>query len=238
MSFGNGPRIVTDGLILSLDAADKNSYPGSGTTWTDLSGNGNTNTLFGSPTFSSAFNGGLVLNGTSQYTTASDSTSLRPSSFSIDTWFRPTSFSAYSCILAKPTNGPVWTPPYLSYFMRLESNGTILICGTNTANTYRSLSSNYTFATNTTYNIIFTFNSSTGAAIAYLNGSILNSTTFTAGSITYSTSPLIIGAGYGASPLGEYFAGSIYSVKIYNTILSATEVLQNYNAIKSRFNLR
>jgi len=230
-------KIVTNGLVLALDAADRNSYPRSGTTWTDLSGNNNTNTLVGSPTFSSTFNGGLVLNGTSQYATASDSTSLRPASFSIDTWFRPTSFSAFGCILSKPTNGPVWAPPYLSYFIRLESNGTLLTCGTNTVNTYRALQSNYTFAANTTYNVSFTFNSSTGAAVAYLNGAVLSSTTLTAGTISYSTPPLIIGAGYGASPVGEYFAGSIYSVKIYNTILSATEVLQNHNATKSRFNL-
>ena len=232
-----GANIIRNGLVLSLDAASRNSYPGSGTVWTDLSGNDNTNTLFGSPTFSSTFNGGLVLNGTSQYATASDSTSLRPASFSIDTWFRPTSFSGYNTIITKPTNGPLWVPPYLSYVIRLETNGTILNCGTSTGGTYRSLTKSYTFSANTIYNISFTFDSSTGAAVVYLNGAVLSSTTFTAGAISYSTPPVIVGASYGLSPVGEYFAGSIYSVKIYNTILSATEIAQNYNATKSRFNL-
>jgi hypothetical protein len=230
-------KIVTNGLVLALDAADRNSYVSGSTTWNDLSGNNNNATLVNSPTFSSTNGGSIVLNGTNQYGTASDSTSLRPASFSIDVWFRPTSFSAYSCILAKPFNGPIWTPPYLSYMIRLSSTGTVLECSTSTGGTYRNLTPNYTFVANTIYNVVFTFNSSTGAAVAYLNGAVLSSTTFTAGAISYSTPPLIIGAGYGASPVGEYFAGSIYSVKIYNTILSATEILQNYNATKSRFNL-
>jgi hypothetical protein len=63
MAFGNGPRIVTDGLVLSLDAADRNSYPGSGTTWFDLSGNGNNSTLTNGPAFSSNKNGSIVLDG-------------------------------------------------------------------------------------------------------------------------------------------------------------------------------
>jgi hypothetical protein len=235
--YESTPSIVTNGLVLALDAANQKSYVSGSNTWIDLSGNSNTNTLFSSPTFSNTFNGGLVLNGTSQYATASDSTSLRPASFSIDVWFRPTSFNLYSCILAKPFNGPTWTPPYLSYMIRLGSTGTILECSTSTGGTYRSLTPNYTFVANTIYNVIFTFNSSTGAAVAYLNGAVLSSGNLTAGSISYSTPPLIIGAGYGASPLGEYFPGSIYSVKIYNTILSASEVTQNYNAQKNRFNL-
>jgi hypothetical protein len=55
-------QIVTNGLVLSLDAADKNSYPGSGTVWSDLSGNNNNNTLVATPTFSSANGGSLVFN--------------------------------------------------------------------------------------------------------------------------------------------------------------------------------
>ena len=63
MSVSNGPSIVTSGLVLSLDAADKNSYPGSGTTWADLSGNTNNGTLTNGPTFSSANQGSIVFDG-------------------------------------------------------------------------------------------------------------------------------------------------------------------------------
>ena len=231
-----GPNIVRSGLVLSLDAANPKSYVSGSTVWNDLSNNNNTNTLVNTPTFSSVNGGGLVFNGTTQYVSASDSTSLRPTSFSIDTWFRPTSLGAYNTVVVKPVNGPAWTPPYLSYMIRLQS-GTALECSTNTGGTYRSLSTSRTFSTNTTYNVSFTANSSTGALVVYLNGSVLNSTTTTAGAITYTALPLLIGASHGASPVGEYFAGSIYSVKIYNTILSSTEITQNYEAQKTRFGL-
>lgn len=229
--------MIQDGLILALDTADRNSYISGSTTWNDLSGNGNNNTLFNTPTFSSGNGGGLTFNGTNQYATASDSTSLRPTSFSIDTWFRPTSFSAFNTVVVKPVNGPVWTSPFLSYMVRIETNGTVLSCGTNTSGVYRTLSISNTFLTNTTYNVSFTFNSSTGAAIAYVNGNLLSSTNHTAGTITYAALPTLIGASYGTNPVGEFFAGIIYSVKIYNTILTASDIRQNYNAQKSRFGL-
>jgi len=237
MAFANGGSIVTNGLVLALDAADRNSYVSGSTTWSDLSGNNNTSTLTNGPTFSSANGGSIVFDGTNDFSTSPDSTSLRPTSFSIDTWFRPTSFSSYNTVVVKPFNGPPWSAPFLSYMIRIETNGTVLSCGTSTAGTYRTLSPSFTFSANTTYNVSFTFNSSTGAAIAYLNGSSLSSTTHTAGAISYAALPVLIGASYGTNPVGEFFAGSIYSVKIYNTILSVTEILQNYNAQKSRFGL-
>jgi hypothetical protein len=63
MSSSSGPDIITNGLVLSLDAANRFSYPGSGTTWTDRSGNGNNGTLVSSPTFSGGNGGSLGFNG-------------------------------------------------------------------------------------------------------------------------------------------------------------------------------
>ena len=67
MSLSRGPKIVTNGLVLYLDAANKKSYPGSGTTWTDLSGNNNTGTLTNGPTFDSNNGGSIVFDGTNDY---------------------------------------------------------------------------------------------------------------------------------------------------------------------------
>ena len=230
-------KIVTNGLVLNYDAAQLRSYPTTGTTWTDLSGSGNNGTLINGPTFNSANGGSIVFDGTNDYVTATDSSSLRPTSFSIDVWFKVNSFSSFMSIVTKPFNGPPWSPPYISYMIRLNSLGTVLDISTNTGGTYKFLQSNYIFLTNTIYNVTFTFNSSTGAAISYINGSVFSSTTFTSGAISYSTSPLIIGGAYGSSPVSELFNGNIYNVKIYNTVLSATQITQNYNAIKSRFGL-
>ena len=62
-----GPRIVRNGLIMALDAADKNSYIGSGTVWNDVSGNGNNGTLTNGPTFSNANGGCIVFDGVDDY---------------------------------------------------------------------------------------------------------------------------------------------------------------------------
>lgn len=238
MGVSGGPNIVRDSsLVLELDAADRNSYPGSGTTWRDLTANNFTGSLVNGPTFSSNNLGSLVFDGSDDYVTISDSANLRPTSFSIDTWFRPTSFSQFNTVVTKPFNGPTWTPPYLSYMIRLYTNGTVLECGTNTGSTFRYFTINNTFLTNTIYNVSFTFDSSTGVAIAYLNGNTLSTTTFPVGTISYSSAPVLIGASYGGIPVGEFFTGNVYSVKIYNKILPASEIFQNYTQVKSRFNL-
>ena len=67
MSLNHSPKIVTDGLVLCLDAASRKSYPGSGTTWFDRSGRGNHVTLVNSPTYSTSNGGILTLNGTNSY---------------------------------------------------------------------------------------------------------------------------------------------------------------------------
>ncbi len=90
-----GPNIITNGLILELDAANRKSYPGSGTTWTDLSGNGNTGTLTNGPTFSSANGGSIVFDGVDDYVNCGNASSLnfeRTNSFSFCFWIYPTTF--------------------------------------------------------------------------------------------------------------------------------------------------
>ena len=67
MAFNNGPRIVTNGLVLCLDASDRNSYPGSGTTWYDVSNNGNHATLTNGPTFSTSNGGIFTFDGSNDY---------------------------------------------------------------------------------------------------------------------------------------------------------------------------
>ena len=63
MAFAYSPKILTDGLVFAVDAANKKSYPGSGTTWTDLAGS-NDGTLTNGPTFNSGDGGSIVFDGT------------------------------------------------------------------------------------------------------------------------------------------------------------------------------
>ena len=67
MATDYNPSIVTDGLVLCVDAANTKSYPGSGTTWTDISSKGNNGTLTNGPTFSSGNGGAIVFDGTNDY---------------------------------------------------------------------------------------------------------------------------------------------------------------------------
>ena len=78
MAISRGPKTTTNGLIFCVDAADKNSYPGTGTTWTDLSGNANNGTLTNGPTFNGSNGGVIVFDGTDDYslTTFSNSSNL------------------------------------------------------------------------------------------------------------------------------------------------------------------
>jgi len=72
MGVHNGAIIPQNGLQLLLDAANTKSYPGSGTTWTDLSGNGNTGTLTNSPTFTTDNGGAIRFDGTNDYVVVAD----------------------------------------------------------------------------------------------------------------------------------------------------------------------
>jgi len=214
MSFGNGPRIVTDGLVLSLDAADKNSYPGSGTVWTDLSGNGYTGTLTNSPTFNSANSGFFTFNGTNQYTTTTYSQPAydTATSFTWNIWVNPgTAGNLDSPIIGNRT-GATWTKLTRNKF---EYAAALLIDNSLIANVWQ--------------NICIVKN---GTNFSYYKNNIVITTATS--SATQVSRPFFVGGDNGFS---EYFGGSIANVQVYNRALSATEIAQNYNAIKSRFNL-
>jgi hypothetical protein len=219
MAFGNGPKIVTDGLVLALDAADKNSYPGTGTSWSDLSGNNYSGSLVNSPTFSSTNGGGIVFNGTNQYASFTTAPIITVGSTSI--WFNTTNAGAsYRALINRS----------LSWGLFLLDNVLITYDWGNSANR----TTNLNVATGTWQNAVLTFSEITGTpsnnAIIYLNGTSVLTTTIK------NSTPLNFQIA--AQNAGQTFSGNIANAQVYNRVLSPTEVLQNYNALKSRFNLR
>jgi hypothetical protein len=90
MGVAYNPRIVTNGLVLALDAGNAKSYPGSGTTWTDLSGKGNHSTLTNGPTYDSSNGGGIVFDGSNDYatTTTTPTELLGNPNITVSGWFR------------------------------------------------------------------------------------------------------------------------------------------------------
>jgi hypothetical protein len=221
VQYANG-KIVTNGLVLALDASDKNSYPGSGTTWTDLSGNNNNGTLTNGPTFSSANGGSIVFDGTNDYVdTGKTATQLGiyDANYTFDAWVYPTDFTGDRTMFG--TDGQA-TRQGLHLVFR---NGTIY------QGHYAADFGAGTGNLNAWNNICYTYTQSSGAALIYKNG-ILQGTGTIASFI--GTTNILIGRWGGA----QYFIGNGGIYKIYNRVLSASEILQNYNAQKSRFGLK
>jgi len=243
MAFNYSPKIVTEDLVSFLDAANSKSYSGSGTSWNDLTKNKNNGTLINGPTFSSTNLGSIVFDGTNDYVSINDASSLKPTTqICLEVVFSQSALNAYNTIICKPFNGPPWSPPYLSYMLRINRAGFGLPdhmeIGLNLDGTYRSVRHDFTYVLNQIYHVSFNYNVA-GTTEYYVNGvlSTLSSGFPTATSIGYSTPPLLLGAGYGASPAGEFFTGKIFFNRIYNNTLTQKEVTQNFNATKWRFGL-
>lgn len=213
----NYEEIVTSGLTLLLDAGFTPSYPKSGTSWTDLSFSGNNATLYNGPTFNSSNGGSIVFDGTNDYCFAGPGLAIT-GNLTVAAWVRPTSFVNQGNIVAKSSNP--------GYRMRFQSNGTFWMFSN--ANTITSPSA---YTINNWFHTVGVF-SSTGLRM-YINGSLVQSNG-TAFSPSYSASSFIVG---GFSTTQELFQGRIANVSVYNRALSATEVLQNFNAQKARFGL-
>ena len=102
-----GPNIITDGLVLALDAANSRSYPGTGTTWSDLSGNGNSGTLTNGPTFNSGNGGSIVFDGVDDNISFSGNTfNYSPGTsgeVSLEIWVYPTVHTLHILKVQQPT---------------------------------------------------------------------------------------------------------------------------------------
>ena len=214
------PAIVTNGLVLNLDAGFTPSYPTTGNTWLDLSINSNNGTLTNGPTFSSSNGGSIVFDGVDDYI----SNTYVPgtiTSQSMSCWISKTN-TQYSFILATDTN----------YF------GFEIYPTTIYANIGVDLYGYVSYNTNGPQNLVFTYDGSqTGNSNRlkiYLNGTLQSSSYV--GTIPSSTTVpgIVIGKRWWAS---KYSEGSISTLSIYNRSLTAAEVLQNFNAQKSRFGL-
>ena len=242
IQYANG-KIVTDGLVLCLNAADKNSYPGSGTTWTDISGNGNSGTLTNGPTFNSS--GYFSFDGVDDFV---DTSLNLNQTMTINMWYRrkKESTSGNNIII----HASAYNYPASSTWFDLNvgdpyygSGGTIEIWAYSELNGSRQdfvISPYPASIYNRWRNICIVFNNSTGTA--YMESTLIGSSTpaFTAWDTATTRVPLEFARGR----FYEFNGGSytytqcdIAAIQVYNRALSATEILQNYNSQKSRFSL-
>ena len=232
MAFSRGPSIVTDGLVLALDAANHKSYPGSGTVWRDLSGNGNNGTLTNGPTYLTNNGGVFLFDGTDDIAT----------------------FPALYYLLDDKTYGTweVWVKDYGyvagSYNTAIGSRigKDLSICRDNTttgiailANTTTGGNLNWStgedFVANQWQHLVCTYNN--GILKFYLDGVYKAQNTSRSGEDINASTTYATGIGGDVGNSTRDWNGEIGLGRIWNQVLSDEEVQQNYNATKSRFGL-
>jgi hypothetical protein len=221
----SGQKIVIDGIVLNVDAAQFRSYPGSGTSWTDLSGGGNNGTLTNGPTFNSENGGAIVFDGTNDYTIVTHNTNLNASlAMTLSVWIRITSFVANMAIFGKGTQ----VIGSGGYDFRIDSNNELNLVKYNIVDQRITLSN--ALITNTWYNIV-AVQSSTKVDY-YVNGN--NVGTFS-NSSAYQTNTAEFRVARNRATI--YTPSNISNIMFYNRTLTVAEILQNYNALKSRYGL-
>ena len=230
MALAHSPRIVTDGLVLCLDAGNTKSYPGSGTTWTDLSGNGNNGTITGAVYSNGSFdfdgvNDDGVDTGTS-FLKVNDSVTL-------EVFFNHddggTGFMLYEGE-GDGFGGNVESHLYVT--------GNVLNSWFTTSSGDFALTGSAMTAGTWNYGAVTYENlSSVGNASSrlYQNGFLVDSgSSATVNIASMPTSNFLIGRPF-STGLGRRYNGQIAVVRVYNRTLSASEIQQNYNALKSRY---
>jgi len=231
MAFHYSPKIVTDDLTLMLNAENTRSYPGSGTVWNDLSGNGYNSTLINGPTFDSTGNSSISFDGSNDYVEVIPSgiSSFATQTWTVDAWIKLDDIGVDNTIFSYDYKDH--TDGYYSTHMRTTSSNKLFI-GWNSNGTYTPLATAAgQFTTNAWYNVVGVYAS--GRQELYINGNLITSSTVT-GTINYYSQEVWVGrANYASS----YFNGNISSVKHYSKALTSAELTQNYNALKSRFGL-
>lgn len=218
MATNYNPSIVTSGLVLCLDAGNTRSYPGSGSVFTDLSGNNNNFTLNGGPYKNYGVGGSLVYSGSQTLTS-----SFTPSNtWSISMWFNNTStYNIHNRGLFSTYGTSNFNGCYIGTTI-LASNALRIFYNSNSSSVI-----NYSFLVNTWYQITVTSNGTNltvyvnGTAVNTINTATTNADTLTIGQTRFDNNTWI---------------GNIANTLVYNRALTVEEVAQNYNATRGRFN--
>jgi len=237
MGTSYNPRIVTDGLILCLDAANKRSYPGVGTTWTDLTANKNNATLYNGPSFTNNNSGGIVFDGTNQYfMTDLNTIGQANTSFTFGGYFYNTTNThsnnnrfIFNNYVTSSHNGffaitTYTSTPILRLWMRDSSRGNNI------------LSNGVVPEVGAWYHVIGVRNHSNSTAQFYVDGELIHNYSYPGSvSVTDGVSSTSYFGGVLHNGSSQIMPATVSSVQLYNRALSAEEIRQNYLATKGRF---
>ena len=227
------PAVITNGLVLNLDAGFTPSYPTMATTWYDVSSGGNNGTLTNGPTFSSANNGSIVFDGLDDFVGVPNGyTSVMKGNdyWTVSMWYKT---------ISTPNNGPVLVSPgvgqlnYFDLFLQVTLSQVYFSAGGGAGSNY--LQGSVSLSNNTIYNVVFVKNGTTTGKF-YINTAEVNLSTFGTGlgAMPNVNADFIIGS---FKQTGWELNGNIYSTQMYNRAFTQAEITQNFNATKSRFGL-
>jgi len=212
------PGIVTTGLLFYLDAGNPSSYIGTGTAWNDTSGNGNNATLVNSPIFGSPNGGYFSLNGTNHYANVASLTDiLSNTNYTKIAWIYLNSYATNNNIISEASGG--------KHAVYMAGGNKINAGHNGTWGTIQSVSS---LNLNSWYFIAVSFDSSVGWKI-YINGQL---------DASNASTSTFVGLGniqIGSFQNGNFLSGRIANPMVYNRTLNSTEITQNYNALKDRY---
>ena len=226
------PTFVSSNLRLYYDPSNSSSYPGTGTTINDLSGNGLNGTMsnitFTSPYFS--------FNGSSSQVSVPDNALLEPGSgdWTIEFWVNHSVIAGASRVLIAKTDGggsADW-----GYGLRTVSNSnTFMEIGNGGSTSFTSPLTGLSI--NTWYQVVGVWTNVASNSLAlYINGSLIGSNSHSVTSIKNTTSPLYIGS-FNGGQFAQWLNGRMGIVRMYNSALTGSQVLQNFNADKSKYGL-
>jgi len=211
--------LVTDGLTLQLDATNDSSYPGSGSTWFDLSPNDADVTLYNNPSFALGPPRRLDFNGVNQYGATSKTGIIPSTSYTKIAWFFWVGYGVNNNIVSGGSGG---------HFIFGAGTNKIYSGHANWPN-YLAYPSNATISLLTWYNVALTFNTTDGMKL-YINGAL--DSTYTANKNARGGNGSVEIAAFSAS---NNLFGGLSRVYCYNRSLSASEILQNYDATKTDY---
>jgi hypothetical protein len=228
MALSHSPSIVTSGLVLCLDAANSKSYPGTGTTWTDLSGNGNNGTN-SNMTYSSNNEGIFDFNDTSSVSLIPNSASLNPTTgLTIESWVN----------FDGNTNDFIFEKGNVNTQFSLFSHSIDIVfrtyhSGDGSFHTQSPSKASVGVVNGQWHHIVGSWDGSTKRI--YVDGVLRNSVSKSGNLVTRTTGAAV--GRFGGTTTGYYFGGYIPKVSLYSRGLTADEIQQNFNALRSRFSI-
>lgn len=232
MAIAYNPTIVSNGLVWGIDAANNKSYPGSGTVWADLCGGALNGTLTNGPTFSSTNGGSIVFDGTNDYVVVNNSSTFNNNIGTVEFMIYINSFSNADWVVYGIGSGA-----YAQWYVRYFSGSLdFTVAGIGKTPSYSFTGANLSsyFPTGSWRHVAMSYDCVAGSGSIYVNGSLAASMTSTTNTNASWTPANLYVGGYSWD---GYSNTRFAFVRIYNLALTASQIIQNFNATRGRYGI-